>query len=61
MTHRQKTVAGAIGAGIGALLGALLFDTLALGPGDWGAGIGAFLGVLLAMALGAVLANLRRA
>ena len=61
MTDRQKSLAVMIGAGIGALLGALLSDTLALGPGDWGAGIEAFLGVFLAMGLGTVLANRHRA
>jgi ABC-type Fe3+-siderophore transport system permease subunit len=34
-------------AAIGAVLGAVLFDSLALGPGVLGIGIGAFLGALL--------------
>ena len=59
MTDRQKKVAGAVGAGLGAAVGILLFDVLSVADGSWGAGIGAFLGVLLAMGLGSVLTNRR--
>jgi hypothetical protein len=53
MSDRQRLVSIAIGAGIGAVVGGLLFDILALGDGAWGSGIGAFLGVFLAVGLGA--------
>lgn len=61
MTDRQRLLAIGIGAGVGSVLGAVLFDYLALGPGPWGSGVGAFLGVFLAVFLGAALANRRRA
>lgn len=54
MADRQKRVTIAISAGLGAVVGGVLFDILALG-GAWGSFIGAPLGVFLAMSLGSVL------
>jgi hypothetical protein len=56
MADQQKRVAIAIGAGLGAVAGGVLFDIIALG-GAWGSFIGAPLGVFLAMSLGSVLAS----
>ena len=51
MGSRQTWGIG-IGAAIGAVLVAVSFDYLALGPGALGAGIGALVGALVGSALG---------
>jgi len=53
--HVEPKLALGIGAGNGALLGAVLFDVLTLGPGALGGGIGAALGAFLGGALAAIL------